>query len=1387
MESEFPYQFPYPGLRPFRPDETLVFFGREKQVDELLEKLEDSRFIAVLGPSGCGKSSLVNTGLIASLQMGLLASKGSRWQIVHMRPQGQPFRILSRALAKSEFVRNFQRSIDPSSEDANLSLRIQTILERGSLGLCEILDRYRFPQNSNLLVVVDQFEEIFRYQRLEDKDKANAFIALLLQSAAKNKYPIHVVITMRSDFLGNCTIFPGLPEAINKGLYFIPRLTREQINKAIIGPANVCDGRVDKSLVNHLLNSIDPGDDQLPVLQHALMQMWTVAEKKASVADHDEKKEPLIELQRDVYEEVGGLRNALSNHADETYNKLSQKGKRIAQYLFCALTERIDGGRDIRRPVRVSEVATVAGVSSEAVIEVADQFRHPDQCFLVPSIEDLEKLDAESLLDISHESLIRLWDKLRSWVEQEAKSAEIYHRLETTALRWKNERADLLGDIQLKEMVDWKDDQKPSDVWASRYGSHYTLAMEYLEESKKAQKKKQKIERLKKIYLVPIFLSIIAVFGWYESFNKAEKLGKEKSKAEEQEKIAKLRGQAYELIDQSQKAMSFAQLAFNSNRIDEGLLFTQVANDAYKQFSDLNRNYALSDQKRIFENENVFAYRGLLDAFSVEPRIKRIFNQQFNGRINAVAFSPEGDYFAVADQSDHSDRPSVNGKVYILSSQEEKILTVLTEHTDNVSNITFLADGSLVSGGWDSRILWWTPRNGQYETNTPYKTLFEDETTDKKVIKALVTTGVHKGQESLFAMVNTGTESKLMKWQFSDSKLINRTPEITSLSEIMGNDANENELFTTMAVTDTREGRYLILGTTAGRLMLWKIEEENNKLIILDDINDINSEIVAVAAYANEGEMLLAFSAKRDNNIFVCVFPMEPEGQGSEKIKKGCMGINDENQQQVNLPRLEGHEDTVLDIKFNSNGSQLVSGGRNGELFLWRMEEVKSKKSISPFTRLRGHSDWVRNVAFSPDNELLVSGAGNGSVVLWSLGDKQFLSEMLRGHSDEVWNLTYLSDHYLVSGGRDTQLRLWHFDEDRNLIKKERENEKESDNDELKIIDFAYNSRHDFLLSAVRGGRVSALKISDDQLVAYGQPERSLEVLDPELDKLDKLDGIALSQDANLLATSTKKGKLILWRWHQSQWKEIDLPEPLQEALEAGKLKVTGWGSSMTFLTNETGGAQLVLGVEEEGQDQRKKYYLKLLNITLSGEDYDVQVSEKLLTDNGHRGEIVTLAWGGPNGQYLASGGDDNVLITWKRNAEGTWQLDRRFEGHTNRINTIKFNPEKYKNIVASGSRDRTIRLWDIYSGKTVGILRRHTATVDQIAFSPDGTRLASASDDKTIIQWNVDFDNYPAIACSIVGNQKIPNDEWNNYLQSAIGEAAAGKQNICEYLNITD
>ncbi len=89
---------PYPGLRPFRSDETGIFFGREAQVDALLEKLDHFRFLAVIGPSGCGKSSLVRAGMIPALETGLLARAGVRWQVATMRPGERPLRRLAEAL-----------------------------------------------------------------------------------------------------------------------------------------------------------------------------------------------------------------------------------------------------------------------------------------------------------------------------------------------------------------------------------------------------------------------------------------------------------------------------------------------------------------------------------------------------------------------------------------------------------------------------------------------------------------------------------------------------------------------------------------------------------------------------------------------------------------------------------------------------------------------------------------------------------------------------------------------------------------------------------------------------------------------------------------------------------------------------------------------------------------------------------------------------------------------------------------------------------------------------------------------------------------------------------------------------------------------------------------
>ena len=164
-------------------------------------------------------------------------------------------------------------------------------------------------------------KEIFRYWQKRDRDEADAFVALLLASAAQNEVHIYVVITMRSDFLGECAVFHGLPESMNDSQYLTPRLTREQCRLAIAGPARVFGGSVEAPLVNRLLNDFGPDPDQLPLLQHALMRMWERAQARAREAG----EAPLVAL-RD-YEELGGLTRALSDHADEALHALSPRSR----------------------------------------------------------------------------------------------------------------------------------------------------------------------------------------------------------------------------------------------------------------------------------------------------------------------------------------------------------------------------------------------------------------------------------------------------------------------------------------------------------------------------------------------------------------------------------------------------------------------------------------------------------------------------------------------------------------------------------------------------------------------------------------------------------------------------------------------------------------------------------------------------------------------------------------------------------------------------------------------------------------------------------------------------------------------------------------------------
>jgi uncharacterized RDD family membrane protein YckC len=468
---------PFPGLRPFREDEAHLFFGRESQVDTMVDKLVATRFLAVVGTSGSGKSSLVNCGLHPALHRGLMAGAGPGWRIAQFRPGSNPIKSLAESLAAEGVLFSGQEADIPIDEI------IETYLNQSANGIVEAFRKARLPEGTNLLVVADQFEELFRYSKLEAAagsdlsagiEKAIAFVNLLLKAGAEPGYPIYVVITMRSDFLGDCSQFYGLPEAINRGQYLVPRMTRDERRASIAGPVNVGGAEISPVLLTRLVNDVGDNPDQLSILQHALNRTWACWEHHGAKG----------ELGLEHYTEIGTMSEALNQHANEAFDLLeTPRKKRICEKLFKSLTDLGTDARGIRRPLKLATLTEIAATSSEEneVKKVIEVFRDRSRAFLMPP--EGEPLEPHKVIDISHESLMRVWKRLREWAEEESVSARRYRRLAETAVLEKTGNAALWSDPDLQLALDWKEEQAPTPTWASLYGGDFESAMAFLKKS----------------------------------------------------------------------------------------------------------------------------------------------------------------------------------------------------------------------------------------------------------------------------------------------------------------------------------------------------------------------------------------------------------------------------------------------------------------------------------------------------------------------------------------------------------------------------------------------------------------------------------------------------------------------------------------------------------------------------------------------------------------------------------------------------------------------------------------------------------------------------------------------------------------------------------------
>lgn len=473
---------PYVGLRPFESGDSFQFFGRREQTAELLELLHRTHFLAVVGSSGCGKSSLIRAGLIPALMGGFLVEERDRWRIAAIRPGDAPLRNLAGALATA---------VGGPAQDAQADTAelLCAITESHAQGVIDFLAS-RLDGGTNLLLLVDQFEEVFAYRGWQDDSRlaevstaqrrdlairravADDFVDLMIRLGERIAFPLYTVLTLRTDFLGECDLFYGLPEALNRSRYLVPRLDRGQLRQAIEGPALLGGTRLAPRLLDLLLNDLGDRADRLPVLQHALQRTWEAWRVDGGGA---------IDLEH--YRAAGTLEDALSRHAEEA---LCEEDIAATARIFQRLTDTEAGFRRVRRPASLSELMAVSGLDRSGVESIVERFRAGGRYFLVLSAGASPE---DPRIDLSHESLIRQWPRLRRWVDEERHSRDKLIELVRGARREAAGRAALLRNPELRIALDWRAAAAPTAAWVERYSwreDDFAVAMSYLDRSAEA-------------------------------------------------------------------------------------------------------------------------------------------------------------------------------------------------------------------------------------------------------------------------------------------------------------------------------------------------------------------------------------------------------------------------------------------------------------------------------------------------------------------------------------------------------------------------------------------------------------------------------------------------------------------------------------------------------------------------------------------------------------------------------------------------------------------------------------------------------------------------------------------------------------------------------------
>ena len=1008
------------GLRPYQKEDADFFFGREKEVEGLLQILQKDKLVTLIGAPGTGKSSLINAGLIPRLEKGFLAQAGKQWAVCKFRPGISPIENLAYSLTSEGSL-----TLEGKANTEDFSDYLQTLKDLASLGLTEIFTKSQINNKKNLLIVIDQLEDLFTFSRFFDSDQSeqdDLLFDLVARTVKIKDTAIYFALVIQSDYVSHLSQYAKLQEMISKSQYAIPNFSKAGITEIVennfLGQGLSFSNRAFKSIVD----AVTTDATLLPNMQFLFKQ---IIDKKN---EHSHSENSQVNTQ-DI-DSLGGINNCIQHAFEESYQDLSSTQKKYFEKINKALYnfENVNDGKY----EQIEKISIIAGLSIKEISDVVFLFKEAvdDSFEIVPRAitgvvkNDSYSLDPDDLLSNKY-FLQRNWKQEKQWIQQEEESYKSFKNFSELTENFNSGKASLLFTPELEMAKEWIENDYHNLNWAKKYQFNYQNTVDYIRESirfhqQNREREENRLKRKKKTTrVVGSVMSVLIIIAFalfirssfaekraLESKEKAdisarEAIKERKEASKQKEKADSLRGEA-EIAQKNAEYKRILAIEAQKNAelaTERALIANKNANQqtqiAQKQklMADTERERALSEKKNADlareESENRRKIAEIeSDFYPIVRKMERLVEY-----VNAGDEIYQNKVFSAIDEAlkKFEEHKQIHEEIYGSADETEGTYMILQtalkvlegkNHYNETSMMLYKMransairsidsyNESVIAFGGDNGVL--------YILNSLNLSKFEipiDERIRKikfidpnKILVGTFEGNVYKVDLSKSFVKNSQTQLLKSKNPIVDLHINSSTNELIIFSnqEVIfysEKDQSSNTKNVSFEIRDIDFFKDQLFIASSNEIFIY-----NGKNIIRLplELDIMDKEEIRTFVFSKE----FMFIGTQTGKILTYLNSFPMDGQTPLQF----------------LGTLELHRSGITKLYFDEQNSTLYSASFDNQILKYKIEKSNFDKAVREFISLIGHEKWIWDLGLTKNKdrkELIVTVDENGNVLTW--------------------------------------------------------------------------------------------------------------------------------------------------------------------------------------------------------------------------------------------------------------------------------------------------------------------------------------------------------------------------------------------------------------------